>query len=143
MGDVDLIDPLSKKHLRRGKRERRAVLLSPNYPSGSPDSGSCGTAVYVRSNVNGPYDASNARKQCEWRVLSKIQQSDQYFAQLLLVSDRHIDRKVHERSVCTKPAILRKVDKMMMKFSGPGSVIGDRNVGLGRRFDRDEAWVLP
>jgi len=37
------------------------------------------------------------------------------------------DWKVHKRSVCTEPAILHKVDKMMKKFSGPGYALGSIN----------------
>ncbi|KAG2067865.1 hypothetical protein BDR04DRAFT_1120134 [Suillus decipiens] len=34
-----------------------------------------------------------------------------------------VDWKVHKRSVCTKPAILHRVDKLMKKWSGPGSTM--------------------
>ncbi|KDR71737.1 hypothetical protein GALMADRAFT_229283 [Galerina marginata CBS 339.88] len=37
------------------------------------------------------------------------------------------DWKVHKRSVCTKPAILHKVDKMMKKYGGPNSTMGMLN----------------
>lgn len=35
---------------------------------------------------------------------------------------------MHKRSVCTKPAILHKVDKMMKKYSGPGTAMGGINI---------------
>ncbi|KAG1726957.1 uncharacterized protein EDB91DRAFT_1165099 [Suillus paluster] len=35
-----------------------------------------------------------------------------------------VDWKVHKRSVCIKPAILHKVDKLMKKWGGPGSTMG-------------------
>ncbi|KAG1723391.1 hypothetical protein EDB19DRAFT_1834616 [Suillus lakei] len=40
---------------------------------------------------------------------------------------RSAKKKVHKRSICTKPAILHRVDKLMKKWSGPGSLMGNIN----------------
>ena len=37
------------------------------------------------------------------------------------------DWKEHKRSVCVKPAMFHKVDKMMKKFSGPNTLMGRLN----------------
>ncbi|KAG2158609.1 uncharacterized protein EDB93DRAFT_1100269 [Suillus bovinus] len=66
----------------------------------------------ARSSVKNHYDAQNVRKPSTAHC-------------------QKVDWKVHKRSVCTKPAILHKVDKMMKKWGGPGSAID--NVKRRRR----------
>ncbi|KAJ7115990.1 hypothetical protein C8R44DRAFT_793821 [Mycena epipterygia] len=45
------------------------------------------------------------------------------------------DWKQHKRSVCTKPALLHNLDRLMKKHSGPGSVMASLNAM------QDAAWA--
>lgn len=113
--------------------------------------------MFARKSPRKHFDAHNVKRRCEYQnnfvafIPSKrrvcatqillvcpepwVLASKPFKNAILRAECQKRDWKQHKRSVCTKPAIFHKMDKMMKQHSGPGSMMASLNAM------QDAAWA--